>query len=371
MQFDITKIKGTALAVYHSLFGGRIARTTFAIRVAILIAAMVILAAPFDTILVPSSKTLNDAYLVLFVGMLALCIVGFASAYVKRLHDIGFRGYWALLTLIGVPAAITYGGYAYQHYRYSQDRTADLSGFTQVLSAMALALPLIIALWRGESGNNKFGPAPEAVEHFTSSKFSIVAIAGAALILIPTCIYVGLFQSGVWVGRGDSASSMTLIDSNTGGTRFMKCWNVKGVGAGSGEGSMGGVYRDGYGDTVFNFVVTPDGQIDIVTAGNTDGLSYLADGFRVVPYGMKLPEEGSQYCSVEGLDRFMLVAIFDQGMPGAAINYTTFAFGRNKDTWPEYHVVMTSALSSSSNATYLAKFPEARGKLMIGDCMSG
>ena len=90
-----------------------------------------------------------------------------------------------------------------------------------------------------------------------------------------------------------------------------------------------------------------------------------------MPYGLKLPEDGSGYISVRGLDRFMLVAIFDQGGAGAMINYTTFAFGRNKETWPEYHVVMSSALSTSADSTVLAEFPEARGRLMIGDCMSG
>ena len=159
------------------------------------------------------------------------------------------------------------------------------------------------------------------------------------------------------------------MESNVPGTRFMKCWNVKGVGAGSGEGEGSGVYRDGYSGNLFDFFVTPTGEIDIAMAWERGGKSFLADGFRIVPYGLKLPTDGSGYFSVRDLDRFMLVAIFDQGGPDGPINYTTFTFGRNEGSWPEFHVVMTSALSSSANLGVLTKFPEARGRLMIGDCV--
>lgn len=188
---------------------------------------------------------------------------------------------------------------------------------------------------------------------------------------MPTSIYAGLFQSGVWVGRSGLISSMPMMESNVSGVRFMKCWNVKGVGGGSGEGPVSGIYRDGYTGNLFDFLVTPSGQIDIAMAGERGGKSFLADGFRIVPYGLKLPTDGSSYLNVRDLDRFMLVAIYDEGEPHAAINYTTFTFARNTSTWPEYHMVMTSALSSAAEAMDLAKFPAARGRLMIGDCVSG
>lgn len=371
MQFELATIKNAGIAAYQSLFAGRIARTTFAIRVAIFVAAVGIVFAPVGTFLAPSSKTLKDAYLALSLAMLAVCVVGFASAYVKRLHDMGLRGYWAILFIVALPFLITQAAYVYTNYRYLQDKSADAYAVLDFLFPVIVALPLLIAMWRGEMGENRFGPVPDPVEHVGASKFNIAVAAGAAAILIPTSIYAGLFQSGVWVGRGNVAPSMPLMDSNVAGNRFMKCWNVKGVGAGSGQGPGSGVYRDGYTGNLFDFLVTPTGQIDIAMAGERGGNSFLADGFRIVPYGLKLPADGSGYVNVRDLDRFMLVAIFDQGGPGAAINYTTFTFARNKDTWPEYHVVMTSALSSSANATVLAKFPEARGRLMIGDCVPG
>lgn len=369
MGLSIEMVSGKVRSAYLGVFGGRIARTTFVIRVAILGAAIFILLAPLSTILAPSSKTLRDVYLALFFAMLALCLLGFSSAYVKRLHDIGLRGYWALVFFIALPFVMILGGRAYVDYRRLQDST-DVPSIYNFLNAVPLVLPLLIAMWRGDKGENRFGPVPEPVEHVGASKFNIAAAAGAAAILIPTCIYAGLFQSGVWVGRGDMPPSMPMIDSNYDGQRFMRCWNVKGVGAGSGEGPLRGVYRDGYGGAVLDFVASPDGEIDVV-AGNAMGRSFRSEGFRIVPYGLKLPENGSGYISVLGLNRFMLVAIFDQGGPDAAIDYTSFAFGRNEGGWPEYHMVMSVSRSASVNSTVWANFPEARGKLMIGDCMPG
>jgi uncharacterized membrane protein YhaH (DUF805 family) len=374
MQFDMNVINRAATTAYRRLAGRRISRMTFAFRVAILAAAVFILAAPLFTILAPSSKTFRDAYLVLFLGMLVVCMLGFVSAYVKRLHDIGLGGYWAFLALIGIPAAISYGGYAYQHYRYSQDHSADLSGLHDVLFVTALALPLILALWRGEIGENRFGTAPEAVEHLAASTFNIAAIAGVAVILIPTCIYAGLFQSGIWVGRDYMAPSMPMIDSTAEGVRFMKCWNVKGVGAGSEEGLQGGFYRDGYKGTTFDFIAKSDGQIDIVTTGPTVRMSYRAEGFKVTPYGLTFPKDALFHVSAENLDQFMIAAIYDQGRSGGTINYTTFAFDRDESSWPEFHLVMTTARSAPADATGqagLARVLDARGSLMIGDCMTG
>ncbi len=369
MQFDFANLKSASVAGYHALFGGRIARTTFAIRAAILIAVVVILVVPLSTILAPSSKTLRDAYLALSFCVFGLCLIGIVSAYVKRLHDMGLRGYWALAFLIILPMAMSGVSTLYISHVINSDPSFDTSELGRLIVYVVLILPFLIALWRGEKAENRFGPVPDPVEHVGASKFNIAAVIGAAAILIPTSIYAGLFQSGVWVGRGDMAPRMPFMDSNVSGTRFMKCWNVKGVGAGSGEGAISGVYRDGYAGNVFDFLVTPTGQIDIAMAGERGGDSFLAEGFRIVPYGLKLPVDGSGHINVQDLDRFMLVAIFDQGGPGGVVNYTTFTFGRNKDKWPEYQVVMTSALSSSANATDLAKFPEARGRLMIGDCV--
>src|SRR6185295_3420655 len=133
---------------------------------------------------------------------------------------------------------------SYASYRWNQDNSFNTSDINGLALWIAFGVPLVLALWKGNSGENRFGPVPPPVEHFTASKFNVAAMAGAAMILIPTCVYVGLFQQGVWVGRGDRAPSMPMIGSAGEGTVFMKCWNVKGVGAGSGKGPVSGVYRD-------------------------------------------------------------------------------------------------------------------------------
>ena len=160
MQLDLQWVGRSAAAKFHRLFGGRIARTTFALRVAILWATIYILAAPQSTFLASSPKTLKDAYLVLFLAMLALCLLGFVSAYVKRLHDIGLRGYWALAFLVLLPAAIIGGGYLYEDYRYNADHTYNTAELNRVIGYVALFASLLVAMWRGESGENRIYQLP-------------------------------------------------------------------------------------------------------------------------------------------------------------------------------------------------------------------
>lgn len=365
MQLDSDVARKAVVSAYRRLFGGRIARTTFVIRVAILAAAIFLLIAPLNTILAPSSKLLKDAYIILFLGMLVLCLLGFVSAYVKRLHDIGFAGYWAFLALIALPVATIWGLSSYATYRWRSDDSFSTADVNQFTGWIAFGLPLFIALWKGEPKENRFGPVPQPVEHLAASRFNIVAIAGAAAILIPTSIYAGLFQSGVWVGRGDRAPSMPMIGSNSTGRLFAKCWNLKGVGAGTGEGPMGGVYRDGYGRSVLDFVVSDDGQIDIVPAGETFSKAYRADGFTILPYGL----DTSGQITTKGRSRFMVAAVHDgSDTPDGSVNFTTFSFAKTGQIWPEWQVVMASGLSLGENPLFEAK-ELARGRLMIGDCV--
>lgn len=368
MQFDLAKIKNAGVAASRSLFGGRIARTTFAIRVAILVAVVVVLAAPINTILAPSSKTLKDVYLALSLCVFVVCLIGIVSAYVKRLHDMGLRSYWALATLILLPMAIIGLGSLYIDHRYNSDHSYNTSELVGLIGSMALIAPFLIAMWRGDKEENKFGPVPDPVEHVGASKFNIAAVIGAAAILIPTSIYAGLFQSGVWVGRGDMAPSMPMIDSNSSGRLLAKCWNIKGVGAGTGEGPLGGVYRDGYGGSVLDFVVSEDGVIDIIPAGETFSKAYRADGFQIHSYGLDATDG---YISVGKRDRFMIAAVYDGSQtPDGNVNFTTFSFAKTGEIWPEWQMVMSTGMSlGAGGIPSLGQSEQARGRLMIGDCV--
>lgn len=368
MQFDRGRIKEAGATAYQQLFGGRIARTTFAIRIAVFVAVVGILEAPIGTVLASSSKTLRDAYLALSLSVLAVCGMGFVSAYVKRLHDIGLGGFWALAALIGVPSVVGFGGSVYQDYRYDLDPNSflDLSGFNDALFAVSIALPILLGFWRGQRGENRFGAPPESVEHFLASKYNVAAVAGAAAILIPTCIYVGLFQSGLWVGRNSTTPSMPMIDSNSRGRLLAKCWNIKGVGAGTGEGPLGGVYRDSYDDQVFDFVASDGGEIDIVPAGNAISKAYRADGFDIYPFGLTASKG---QISVGDVRRFMIAAVYDGSQePDGNVNFTTFSFAKTGKTWPEWQVIMTSGMNLKENPLYESA-EQGRGRLMVGDCV--
>ena len=361
------RVRNALRAVAGWLFGGRIARTTFAIRVIVFALTIFIIGVPLNTILATSSKTLNDIYGALFLGMLAVCLIGFISVYVKRLHDIGLRGYWAFVALIGIPAIIIWLGGVYTDYRYENEGlSANLSGFDNVLIPIALILPVLLALWKGQAGENRFGPPPEAVEHFTASKFNVAAAIGAAAILIPTSIYVGLFQSGVWVGRGRLPPPMPMIDSNSSGRLLAKCWNIRGVGAGTGEGALSGIYRDGYGGSVLDFVVSESGEIDIIPAGETFAKAYRSDGFRITSYGL---DTSVPYVTAQELDRFMIVAVFEgDGILSTNVNYTSFSFAKTDESGLRWQVIMTTGMSLGASGL-LNDEEQARGRLMIGDCI--
>lgn len=370
MHSENRKYSVSAILVYSQLFNGRISRTTFFLRAAVFFAVIIFTGVPFNTYLAPSTKTVRDIYIACSLVVVAICLIGFASAYVKRLHDMGLSGRWALPALIGLPGIVVYLGYAYESYRYELDPLADLAGFQDVVLAGAFLLPILIALKKGQQTENKHGPIPSAVEHLYASKFSVAALVGLAVIILPSSIYAGLFQSGIWIGRGNRPSPSPPMETNVPGMRFIKCWNLKGVGAGSGIGPASGVFRDGYTNNVFDFVVTPSGQIDIAMAGERGGSSYLADGFKIIAYGIPAPKTGSSPINVLAVDRFMLIAVYDQGGARGPINYTAFSFAKRKNGWPNYEVVMTSAMSSSESAIDLGKFPAARGRVMIGDCVA-
>ena len=369
MEFQFGKVRNVVASAFQAITGGRISRTTFFIRAAILVGVIYLLSAPLTTILAPSSRILKDVYTALAFCISACTLLGLISAYVKRLHDIGLSGWWALFALVVLPAGVIWAGGVYNDYRWNLDNNFNTADLNSILLELALLPPALIALWRGETHENKFGPVPEAVEHVSASKFTVVSLVGAAAILIPTSIFAGFFQSGVWVGRGDRAPSMPMIDSMSGDRLLAKCWNVKGVGAGTGEGPLSGVYRDGYGGSVLDFVVSDGGQIDIIPAGETIAMAYRADGFQIYSYGL---ENTDGYVHVGEQSRFMVAAIYDGSQtPDGNVNFTTFSFAKTDEIWPEWQVVMSTGMSLGDSETNLlmGQSEQARGRLMIGDCI--
>lgn len=160
MPINVARLKARTATGYARAFGGRMSRATFALRAAILIGVMCITIAPVSTILSPSTKTLRDAYGLAAFILTLFCLVGFVSAYVRRLHDIGLRGYWALVALILLPLAIFAGGIEYNDYRWNLDHAYDTAELGSVLGFLALIPTIMFAMWRGEKPQTGSAPSP-------------------------------------------------------------------------------------------------------------------------------------------------------------------------------------------------------------------
>ena len=61
MQFEFARIRSAGAAAFKSVFGGRIARATLALRAVILIGVIRVIFAPIGTILESSKEILREA----------------------------------------------------------------------------------------------------------------------------------------------------------------------------------------------------------------------------------------------------------------------------------------------------------------------
>jgi len=360
------KLKRAALLI-AGLFAGRISRTTFALCAGLYAAIFWLLFLPVTTFLWTSPKTLVDAHMVFFFGMFFALLIGFVRQYVRRLHDVGFHGLWAIIPLVAIPAGVLYLGSEYSARRSAADFTDNTSDVVSITGWLAIGLPLLIGLWRGNPETNRFGQPPQLVEHVWASRFNRAVIVTTAAAVVMVSIFAGFVQDGIWVGRSEYGFGMPIIDSNPAGRQFMKCWGIRGIGAGTGKGPLKGFYRDGYDDVVFDFSVLPDGNLDVTTAGKTVAKSYRRDGFKIISYGLQGASDDPQFLNVREADHFMVLAMYDDGSAGSLVNYTTFAFSRG-DSGLDYEMIMSTTLSGPRD-TSPTKFPAARAKLMIGDCM--
>lgn len=339
------------------LIDGRLARVGFLGRIALYFGLMVLLGWPATTFLQTSSKTVRDLYYLLSLITVALCLLGIVKAYTERLRDAGLSQWWAPVFLIAPGAAAGWLSQLYVERRISEG-TLDDAPIMAAVMTIAFGAPLVLALWRESVGVDQPG-ASAPTKPWSRQGVELLATGLALLIVIPTSIYAGLFQDGVWVGR--TYASMPLMDSGR-RHKFLKCWNLKGVGAGSGDGSLSGIYRDAYGEQVVDFFRGEDEGFDFAFVGGSDGRSFREQGFQVAAAGIA---DTDQY-DLPG--RFMINAAYQDGSADSVVNYTTFAFSRSSDSFRGYHVVMTVSQSLPENYP-LQDFPRARAKVMIGDCM--
>lgn len=115
MPINIEGWKTRIATGYARIFGGRMARATFALRAAILIGVIYITAAPISTILASSTKTLRDAYgVAVFMGRNgAMTRVPFCKVLRNRVVRPGreriTRPMPAIELVVGFPAHSAHG----------------------------------------------------------------------------------------------------------------------------------------------------------------------------------------------------------------------------------------------------------------------
>lgn len=92
------------------------------------------------------------------VGLRILFAVPFMALFVRRLHDINLSGWWGLLfpliVLMSLPA-----DYAAATGNIQAMFAQKHAGLGLMLDAAALVL-LVLCLWPGTPGPNRFGPDP-------------------------------------------------------------------------------------------------------------------------------------------------------------------------------------------------------------------
>ena len=93
-----------------------------------------------------------------WTAFLALLLCPAAALLVRRLHDQGKRGWWALL---GLPALALAALEQWARLRKDyQPLAIEEPVFVGPLAAAGVVALFILAVWPGEEGPNRFGPDP-------------------------------------------------------------------------------------------------------------------------------------------------------------------------------------------------------------------
>lgn len=339
--------------IAHATFGGCLSRSEFIARFVLYVGLLALVGWPLTTFLNTSTKTFRDLYIFFAVIVLALSLFGILRSYVQRVRDGGWRWWWAPIFLVAPALALGWLGSLYVNYRGS-DLTFDPLPTIEAITWTAFAAALALALWRG-AGRAETQPAGA---FFRRNRLELLTTALAVLTVIPSAIYGGLFQDGVWIERTDVG--MPITDSGR-RHKLVKCWNLKGIGAGTEGGPVSGIYRDGYEGQVIDFFRAEDGSYDLAFLGGDDARSFREQGFQVRALNIANPD------AYDLPDRFMITATYGGEKQDTTVNFTTFAFARTPSSMTSYQMIMTTSLMLPK-WEMLPSYPKVRARLMIADC---
>ena len=94
----------------------------------------------------------------------AVAVALLAAAVARRLHDLGWRGWWGWLPVpfLAIGVAMMPATVDFQTGRHELSGTESLLVLAGYFSWVALALLALLLARRGDEGPNRFGPAPPA-----------------------------------------------------------------------------------------------------------------------------------------------------------------------------------------------------------------
>lgn len=357
------------------LWQGRASRATWILGTSFYIGVIVALFAAADLINFTAPKLLWEFYIAFTVSCSLICILGITRLYSQRLHDMGLSGYWTFLILAVGPIGLLSLASEYDAWRFDSFGEGAPPGFLDaVMITIALAL-LLIGISRPSQEENVYGAAPPVIfSFFDDAQIKWTTIILSA-VLAPTFTYLGYFGDQIWLGRSENVE-MPLRGGSASDRVFMKCWGIQGARANwTMETSQkealssfpNGFQRDGYDDTIWEFLISEDGQLDIVTNGILQ-TSYKKDGFSVLSAAQaKIDFSKYDWEKQKGSDAFNIFAVADNEDVN---NVTAYSFVRENGDEPisrrSYKMIFTKNIANRGG---LLAGTVASGQVMIGDCI--
>ncbi|WP_181404535.1 DUF805 domain-containing protein [Asticcacaulis tiandongensis] len=142
---------------------GRVSRVPFIVFAIVYYLTIFIATYWADTYMDASSFPLSRAWAFMVPGFIgAMFIWPMFATCVKRLHDIDRQSFWAWIILIKpvLAAIITYFAADIHFNRDAQPAELDrLVNWPNLISYYVLLLQLVLALWPGTKGANRYGPS--------------------------------------------------------------------------------------------------------------------------------------------------------------------------------------------------------------------
>lgn len=358
MQFEakqtytVHKLKG----LWLYLFGSEISRFDYLSHILVYSIVYFLSVWPSYTFLWTMNDEFIGIYQIYLTAILVLLFCSFLSSYVRATNGQGFKWYRAIFLGFICPFFIIL---------LRDLLSIKIPGFLSTALSwgcliFALCFPLVFST--NKKAKIHVQQATLRTAFLYMPAFLLIA---STTIIIPIAVYAGLYQDGIWVGRGlvDSTRFVSRTDWKwTDETVIATCADLKGVSAYSYSLDKTGFKRDNFDGTKFSVLLSDDGSIDVVSIGESN-YSYRKSGFKIIAENLAI----TNHFVNKSVDRFVIHLSASHINNDGISNTTTLLFSRfGNDEWD---VIMTTA-RSRSKTDFLAKnsLPFATGSVMVGPC---